>query len=66
MDWKKIELHEFKPPFIPQMSNPFDCQYVDKCKLSEELEQDRERRAKLYSISHNISKVQLEDEFLQF
>lgn len=58
--------HALKPPFVPQLAGPFDCQYVDKCKSSDELEQDRDRRAKLYSVAHNISKEQLEDEFLQF
>jgi hypothetical protein len=55
-----------KPPFIPLLTDPFDCQYVDKCKSNEELDQDRENRAKLYSVAHNISKVQSKDEFLQF
>jgi hypothetical protein len=59
-------LHSSSPPFIPQLSDPFDMQYIDKCKSSEELEKDRTRRIALYGITHSITPEQLVDEFALF
>jgi hypothetical protein len=58
--------HKCRPPFLPKMDNPFDIQYIDKCKSQEELEEERERRAKIYGIAQSISKEQMFSEFSSF
>ena len=48
------------------MSDPFDMQYIDKCKSSEELEKDRARRIALYGVAHSVTSEQLVEEFALF